>query len=706
MKEALITISEIPKNSKVCIAGYGFYGKKLERDILKNRADIEIICIVDDARDGGSSFMSFVDIISFVKLKSFISQTSDMIVINGALEDNVAEAIRKNLESMNIDSFRVPHREDKHFSSHSSFVSSVIISPFIQLIMNPVVIFHTIKNLKVLLRGQWSKYSRLNAHRSFNSRAHFLYDTFMERYGFGGYCYDVSIGQSLKDRFYYSKLSMKLYSSAEALVPWFGMIVFLVGQWFLIHYLSGDNLAWVVIILTFFSSIYYFVTFEAIKYDSLGWAFVPFVLISFLSQSYYIFAFLLLIIALLSISVFVPLFVLLFILIVFTSPYNIIFLLPAFVKFLFTNMKYIISDIKLLFKITDFIGMTKSKKESNRTLMLGKYGKYLLGVWIASSFGFILSSIDSPSLGAVILFSFFPTVLFFINKKISRFADEQTIYAFIIFCFTLAVGYSDTFFSLVFLFIALYPFPKLLPFTNNGKNPLYVPERRPFFIEDPIEKVNIFFNNIESQDRIFFHFDYWAKKYPNFDGLRAVKELLQYVAIEKNSLIIPDYYLFADSFSKIFPLDRLYSYKNIDEMIEKCRDVGAKFVIFPCVREKKINISKSLEHVSVLCVDDLYDKKDNGGRNLFTDDLKYLHLFRINDIISSSTLVLDGNALSFSPNYMKILIGNSGKTIIKYIYDEGWKSKEENCIVKKSESAYPWICIQAEPNSIVELVYE
>jgi len=184
--------------------------------------------------------------------------------------------------------------------------AQLVLIPFYPLLLMVTGILRLLQafgNLVCLSSQPWDDFARMSSHRSLNSSWHRSYDLLMERYGRFGYAFEISLGDTLAGKFGLTKFSMRLYRYNEIVIPWLGVLIGVLSQ---LVWLGDARAYWIVlstVLLGLISSIFYYEAFEAIKYDSLGWALVPLAYNALLSENHWWFSVLFLGITFLSVSV-------------------------------------------------------------------------------------------------------------------------------------------------------------------------------------------------------------------------------------------------------------------------------------------------------------------------------------------------------------------------------------------------------------------
>lgn len=582
--------------------------------------------------------------------------------------------------------------------------------PFLLLITTPVRLFQTLYSLRCLVLEPWCKFSRMTAHRSLNSSWHRAYDLLMERYGRNGYAYDISLGRSLATYFSLTKFSMRLYRQNEVLIPWLGTAVMVLSQ---LIWLSNVLEPWnvlVTLILGLFSTLFYFGAFEALKYDSLGWALVPLGYYALLTGNLWLFSLIFLGITFLSVSVAIVQGALWFLVGLFVQGPLI------FLAFLLGGLK-LLSHFRFMVQGEGFAGMQgivtgiglSGSGARKRRLGLEIGGIYLLGLWV--SYWVALWFLAEPSSFLTrleqLLVAGLPILLYLINKRFRRFADEQTIYMLIFCAFSLVTLQQAPGILLLFLWLALSPMPLFLGFTaqTNIKDLIWkVPRLRPYRIGPVRDFCTAFMAPVLPHARLLFHFDYDPERYPNFAGLRGMKEYLHYLALECQAVIVPDLYLVFDSYAGRFPLADLYQDGSPQGRREAMVQIGARFLILPSA-SPELSAEWREADFALRTIMDLAEGCEKGlwSQKAYRQEYPYLLLLEAEGLQTSLTVC--GTLLEMTPNHLRIQLDEQGESVVKLLYVPGWKSSAKGTVDAWS-GKIPWIHVKGNANSIVELNFD
>ena len=583
----------------------------------------------------------------------------------------------------------------------------VLFYPLILSVTTPIRFFQTMSNLLCLASEPWSRFARLSIQRSLNSSAHRAYDVLIEKYGRNGYAYNISLGRCLAPFFFFNKFSVRLYHHNEIVIPWLGALVMVLSQ---VVWLDGRLVTWVILatlLLGLFSTLFYFGAFEGLKHDSLAWALVPLGYYALLIGNFWWFALLFLAITFLSVSVtivqgavwfFVGLFV--------QGPWVLLAFVPTGLKIL-THFEFVFrgKDLKSMYSTLVGIGLTGSGAKLRR-LRLSTIGWYFLGLWGLYLIGLWRLAQPSPILvrSEQLVIAGLPVLLYMVNKGFRRFADEQTIYMLVFCAFSVVTLHQPHGALLPLLWLALSPLPLFLAFTDEiGSRELIwqVPLRRPYRIKPLQDICTAFMQPVGQRERILFHFDYDPEKYRSQDGLTHLQEYLNYLGSEREAVIIPDFYLFFDSYAGRFPLAELYQDASPQGRRKAMATVGACFLILP-TQSRELPPAWAEAGFVMRTHLDLTQGYEVGlwNRTVYRDGCTHLLLLEVLDLDTSLTSC--GAILEMAPNRLRLQLDEKGEAIIRLLYTSGWKGPT-GIIVDAHPGSIPWIRVRGNANTSVEL---
>jgi hypothetical protein len=423
---------------------------------------------------------------------------------------------------------------------------------FIELMFHPVLVplfslwswIRTLLASRVLLYGQWSRYSGFSPRNSLNS---FFYKTQwlnINRYGRRGRSPVVGLGDHPLSRWFHLTLwSSFVYANAGAVTILCGTIAWAIGH---LVWASVTPWYWVVLICgtVLFSSTGFAMAFVLQNYNILGWMWLPIVFYGALADNLPLATLALLAGSFASITMVVSTSSLLFVLAVVTARFELLLvLIPAAIK-LSTHLLPMLLDGGVkdgLINVAKVLGFTDKEvryKRTNRRFGFANsyftvlYGIGCLLLWLSMKYFPIL---PVSALG-----------LFIINQRFMRFMDEQSCYILFLSSFAATVVLSSgSWYGYSAFVLVSNPFPLYLNISSlkKVKSLVRLPSLKPFNHSSLINALEEFLSPVPPQNRILMTFDnpgdnYWAI----FDGYRILLEPALYVAAKKEIHLFPDWY--------------------------------------------------------------------------------------------------------------------------------------------------------------------
>ncbi len=576
--------------------------------------------------------------------------------------------------------------------------------PIYAVFSNVPVFITTTKNiLSVIISGQWDRYYRLSAYRTLNSSWHRGYDQYLEKFTNKGYNTDIGLGKPMISIFQITKVSMAIYRKYELFTPILGMLGFLFTFTIYHDHTNGLQLM-IVLTLLIFSSLFYFSTFEAIKYDALGWLFTP-AFIYFLENGHLEIASLfLIIISFMSLSVLLPLFFITIIYAVFKEVKIVFVTIPAAIKFL-SHFYFIFKNpVDLIAMLVGIGSIKREEKKKFRTLKLGPDGIYLILLWILfPAFIWIFeNNIFYTTLSLCCVF------LYFINKKVIRFGDSQTFYNLTLTLFSISLIQCWNPILLIPYIIALNPSPLILTFAGDNrfskKSFLFrLPTRIPFDIKSFRERISPIIDPIGEKERVAFYYDYNFDVFTEFNGYRALKEYLQLELNKKSCILFPDYYLIFDNAAGKFPLDKYTGDSKDQTLFNIMKGIGANYALIPQVNDSlEENLKSHLITVNKIYLPNLFSEKKDCGIQVYEKEKPWLFLCRSK---KQNSIVQKGIINSSKPNKLCVTTNSEGICIVKILFDTGWKCLQNKKITISKEEDFGWLKVEGVKNEKVILDY-
>ncbi|MCR4318637.1 MAG: hypothetical protein NUW37_20035 [Planctomycetes bacterium] len=587
------------------------------------------------------------------------------------------------------------------------YISLGFLYPITVLFTTPFRLLQALWSLRVLLGAKLSDYCRYDAVRSLNSSFHRSYYYYVQKNGRNGYAFDVSLGKKVSTIFQITTLSMYLYAKYEILVPLLGMLSMVFGYLVWLREDVDQNFIIAVAALGFISSTFYSLAFESIKYDALGWAAVPFGYYAIYTDNYYLLGACFFIVTMTSFSVTVVQgFVWFSVCAVFHDPISLAAFVPGALKIL-THFTFMLNrgGAKNVENIASAVGFTSSAAKRYK-LKLDSGGLYFLGIWGQFCIPLILlgEGIESRETKYNLFVLFLVCFLYFINKAVRRFGDEQTFYA-LSFCAILFITIrSGDLRFLPFVWIAISPIPKLLNFASEwGEKSLLltVPRRKPYNIAPVRELSTKFIEPVKEYDRIFFDLKFNPDEFVNFGKASYIREYLNFLLLMRSASLLPDCYLMFDVLVGMFPLKMFYEDYSPAGRVKAMNDIGAKYILI-ATRTSDVGDDWKREGFEAVSVLD-YHHLSKIGRisNLFVDPGKPYFLLLENKSHPSS-IVGPGELVSISRNKMEVRLSENGDATIKYLYHQDW-SGGPSVKVSKLDGSFFWIRVEGAPGETVTL---
>jgi hypothetical protein len=537
----------------------------------------------------------------------------------------------------------------------------------------------------------------------------------IQKYGRNGYSYELSLGKPISEFFHITRLSTYIYAHfGGALTLLLSLFCWWLGLWLFTGQLYSTTflLQVFIMVLVLTSTLFYFSMVDGLAYSAAGWSLLPFAMYGILSQNWLLALLCLFGISLTSFTVtFFAACVCVVLAIASFSLTPILVFIPAGVKILF-HFRKLIPNLKSTLGITaEGIGMTK-KGKARRGLRFGLGGGYHLGLLLLFTVSFIIFKKQSSTLYLeLVALLFLAIVLYVINKKFSRFADDDSLWLFSGTMIVIAALSVDNYLILIPLTIAINPHPIFLAFAGEcyGNRLTMVPKRYPFDTEPLLEITSKFFSNLPDNCRLIELHEYRDDDYSTvFKGLRPIHELVLYAANRRGINLVPDFYAIFDSWSKGFPLSRTLK-QNPEGALSACYELGSPFIII-LVDNDDFEYDqwddKGYEEIARLEWADL--RPFLRGVQVLADDDKSWRIMKLRcNTRDCPSIITGGDILERKPNYMRIRISDSsGIAVIKYIFDSRWICKDnKNVTVRKSDGEWPWIELKAAKNDVVSLQF-
>lgn len=423
---------------------------------------------------------------------------------------------------------------------------SLMFYPIITLITTPIRLCQTLWNSRILADGRdWGNYPHFSSYSALNGLFYWTAALNLCRFGRSGTSPYIGLGNYRLTRFFhYSMSSLYFYWKA-------GAVSLLVGMfgWWTGHFLwldqPGISWSWVILVmvLALFSTTFYSNAFVLQNYNVLGWLFVPAALYGWLSEHW----------ALASIAWLGASFASFTVTIlagVFSIMYSfqlgsylpIITIIPAGVKLMihlrpsFGGREFA-NSFSIIAKAVG-MGGRKTKYSRTGTKSFGATRLYFLILYTQFIAIVYLHQAKVPVMFILAV------VIWLVNSRFIRFADDQTMHM-LFFSLSTAIVIQSNAFNLWFLasyWLLISPLPRLLG--SSRENSLSVTSVfRPTNIALLLKEFEKFLSPVSKGQRVLMTLENPRNRYEAiFDGFGVLLQLPSYVASEKMIHFIPDWY--------------------------------------------------------------------------------------------------------------------------------------------------------------------
>ena len=420
-------------------------------------------------------------------------------------------------------------------------MARLIFYPITQTLVTPIRLIGLLFNSRVLLKGNWGSYSGFAPQTAFNVIFYWIRALNIFKYGRRGRSPYIGLGDyPLARTFYYSLGSLYAFWKAPLISILAGMF-----GWLISHYVwvDGMNDSWILLVggVTLISSLFYMNIIQQ-NYNALGWLFFPLFLYGLLTDHMILAAAALFLSSFASITVVFLGGIIALVIAIFTfSLIPLIVILPAAFK-LMLHLVPLLSEKaskNIAVSIMKAIGMSGKNVKYKRT----KKGKidllfiYFSGLYLqfAVVYYLIFHEISILIVTGILVF--------WVNKLIMRFADEQSVYMLMMslgFAALALQGFNII--ALLSFWLMINPFP----LTTNIYDPAnidLVPRGKPFNIRRIIVLLEAFFKDVHKDEKVLMSFNDPDNDYEKiFDGYRRLVELPHYVANLKEFHFMPDFW--------------------------------------------------------------------------------------------------------------------------------------------------------------------
>ena len=425
------------------------------------------------------------------------------------------------------------------------------LSPFASLVINPIILFRSLYNYRVILGKNHQMYNGGSAAIAFNHVFYWIQAVNFQRHGRSGMSNTLGCGSYDMSRLWFQTpfSIMASYRLGGAATNLLGMSIWIISHFvYLSDKMDDTSFLLITIFLALFSNNFYGNLFGNQNYNVLGWALLPVILWAMLDHQLWIVMAGCLAVSFLSITVYtlaVPLYIALY-----HDSTILLILIPGILRLAYSFSAVLSDRIKTFRYLGDILGIigTLKKKYTRPKRIIYP----LVTAAFFSLFPITVILTDQSFSGfsniELTVLSFIPVGFFFINEsRILRIADPQTC---LLLFFTVSTAVTlksssylllgiywvtnSNFIIAILLFRFDYPLKDII---------LHAPVVRPFNIAPYLDRIKEFIKPAGRPDRIFLAFNDPGTSYNEiFDGFHGLYELLHYCAALEEIHTLPDWY--------------------------------------------------------------------------------------------------------------------------------------------------------------------
>ena len=433
----------------------------------------------------------------------------------------------------------------KFLSFPTNLKISLTFYPFLLFYMMPVAWLKSIWQARVLLKGHWHKYMGFHPLNAINSLFYRTQWINLKRFGRNGNSPLIGLGDfPLRKWFHLSYLGSLFYANAAPIITLIGSLF-----WALSH------LVWMAHVCSFwsiflsltllFSSTCYAMAFSRQNYQILGWMFFPMGLffLNFADIFGTTAVFLLMTIGGGVTQIFFAAPIVVYFSYYNSEPFILATLVPAIMVIAsrFLPMLASKSLFESLSETAKLIGLSSRKVRYNRAM--SKVSNYTIYFLIIFSIGTLFLSLASDVFPVLAVFGM---MTFFVNQRLLRVADEQSMIMLFLSIFAYyVIQQEDNLLAISALWLVASPLPVFL----SVQEPLSKMKFGKIIINSPFDhsklefEIGNFFSPVRADDSVYFAFSDPKGMYQNcFDGYRRILEMPLYVASKKGFHLFPDWY--------------------------------------------------------------------------------------------------------------------------------------------------------------------
>lgn len=487
----------------------------------------------------------------------------------------------------------------KFFSLSRQVQIELLFYPIFLLYRMPIAWCKSLWGARILLNGQWSRFMGFHPRNAINS---FFYRTQwinINRYGRKGNSPVIGLGNyPLKNWFHLSLPASYIYATAGAVTTLASTLV-----WVFSHFiwLGSVQIWWGILVITilFFSSTAYSMAFARQNYQMLGWMLLPSALFFSVEGLYIPATFAWFFAGLAGVTpIFFAILIILTLAMINSDYVLLLVILPALVNVLL-RLKPLLLDggvSQAMINTAKLIGVTQREVRYSRGMQrLHPFSLYFVVLYAICS---ILMSIDL-NLNAPLVF--LPALIFFINERFFRVADEQSLIVVAVSLFTYtAIQSEPSWLMLLAFWLAINPLGFLLSIQRFTKDKGIETEIlvNPPFDHTPLEiGMQEFFRQVQSGQKVYFAYEDPLGRYSNiFDGYRVIHELPLQIASKNEIHLFPDWWAVSETNYRDAP--QCWG-RSIKEILDNCYRWNANFVIIYQETNTKLS-AKWLDHFDLL----------------------------------------------------------------------------------------------------------
>jgi hypothetical protein len=452
----------------------------------------------------------------------------------------------------------------------------LILYPIFLLFRMPIAWCRALWSARILLWGQWSRYTGFFPRNAINSQFYLTQWINIDRHGRNGFSNTSGLGcYPIKNWFHLSSLASCFYANAGAVVTLSSTLL-----WALSHliWIEATNMTWALLLslMLLLSSTSYSMAFARQNYQMLGWIGLPMALFFAQQDQYVIASFALFAMGLFGVTpVFFAIPIFFTLAITKFNPSLVFILAPmlAFAAFRFLPLLFGGGVIEAVDGIAKLIGIKSSKVRYNREMKkFGLSNTYFLVLYTACAIS--LSFVTNE----VAVLPFLACSLFLVNQRFCRVADEQSLYVVVASLFVFdALHAEPNWITAVILFLLLNPMAYFLSIQKKVFDRSII-VHAPFDHSALEKELFSFLEPVPSGESVYFAFDDPNGKYGNlFDGYRNTLEMPLKVAAKRNIHMFPDWWAVQETNYKEAPT---CWGRSLQEIIFNCDYWGSNYVVW------------------------------------------------------------------------------------------------------------------------------